>query len=280
MKALRVAKYIINKSIDFGKPISPLTLQKFMYFVHLEFLRKTGEKLITDEDFEAWQWGPVIRSVYEKFKIYGGFNLTIHEEGGDLDLRKYELEVVDKYIKVLLKWKPWELVERTHNSIAWLVVWQDGAGNKRKIWDRFIELEANNGDVLESEEVKEALRGVEKAVKIAAKAIENEIKDADVASYKMNDFLSNQWKKNDIGKNMKKAYKNERTDAHKLDDLVEEILYAHFIQSENIQKAFENIGATMYNVMKEFDEKRDLKQTEQKASSKSKTTRAWWKIWK
>lgn len=80
---------------------------------------------------------------------------------------------------------------------------------------------------------------------------------------------------------MKKVYKNERAD--KLDDPTyeEEVLYAHFIQSENIQKVFENVGAAMYDAIKELGgEIRDLKQTQQKASSKSKTTRAWWKIWK
>lgn len=78
MKALNVANYIINKCIDFGKPISNLTLQKFMYFVHLDFLKKTGKKLITDEEFEAWQWGPTIKRVYDKFRMFGSNELSIH----------------------------------------------------------------------------------------------------------------------------------------------------------------------------------------------------------
>lgn len=40
MKALDVAKYIINKCIELNKPISNLQLQKIMYFVHLGYLKK------------------------------------------------------------------------------------------------------------------------------------------------------------------------------------------------------------------------------------------------
>lgn len=56
-------------------------------------------------------------------------------------------------------------------------------------------------------------------------------------------------------------------------------LYTHFLQSKNIQKAFENIGAAMYNAMKNFDEEKE-NLIETKASSKSKKVGIWRKIWK
>lgn len=95
MKALNVTNYIINKCIDFGKPISNLTLQKFMYFVHLDFLKKTGKKLITDEEFEAWQWGPTIKRVYDKFRMFGSNELSIHEEDDDLDLSEEKENLIE-----------------------------------------------------------------------------------------------------------------------------------------------------------------------------------------
>lgn len=59
----------------------------------------------------------------------------------------------------------------------------------------------------------------------------------------------------------------------------EEAAYAHFLQSKNIQKAFENVGAAIYNAMKNFDEE-NKNPIETKASSKSKKVGIWRKIWK
>lgn len=265
MKALNVADYIINKCIDFGKPISNFKLQEFMFFVHLDFLRKTGKKLITDEKFQAWGWGPTIKSVYDKFRIFGSNALSIHEENDDLDLSDYKFSIIDKRIENLLELRPWELVDKSNTSIAWILTYQDGVGNKREICDQLIELQAYNEDILKSRIVKEALNGIEKAVKKAVEAINNEIENTDATNYKVSKFLSEQWEKNGLGNNRDKDR--------------EEAAYAHFLQSKNIQKAFENVGAAMYNAMKNFDEE-NKNPIETKASLKSKKVGIWRKIWK
>lgn len=91
------------------------------------------------------------------------------------------------------------------------------------------------------------------------------IKNTGATNYKVSKFLSEQWEKNGLGNNRDKDR--------------EEVAYAHFLQSKNIQKAFENIGAAMYNAMKNFDEeKENLKST--KPISKSKKVGIWRKIWK
>lgn len=144
MKALDVAKYIINKSIGFGKPISNLQLQKIMYFVHLNFLRKTGKKLITDEKFEAWQWGPVIRDVYFEYNVFGSNKISVPEEGGVLDLSEKELEKIDATIDESIHFKPWVLVQRSHiKGGAWDRIYKDGEGDKLIIPDDLIQEEAN-----------------------------------------------------------------------------------------------------------------------------------------
>lgn len=47
-----------------------LQIQKILYFLHGHFLAKTGKPLI-DEPFEAWQYGPVVNSLYYKLNKYG-----------------------------------------------------------------------------------------------------------------------------------------------------------------------------------------------------------------
>ena len=50
-------------------PISPLKLQKLVFFTHADFLVRTGKPLIKQE-FEAWDYGPVVPSLYREFKEF------------------------------------------------------------------------------------------------------------------------------------------------------------------------------------------------------------------
>ena len=70
-KAKDVAAYIINKQVDDGCPISNLKLQKILYFVQAEFLVSKDEPCF-DDIIEAWDFGPVIESVYNVYAVNGG----------------------------------------------------------------------------------------------------------------------------------------------------------------------------------------------------------------
>jgi uncharacterized phage-associated protein len=56
-------------------PLTPMKLQKLVYFAHGWCLALTGQPLIT-ERIEAWQYGPVIPSLYGEFKLYGNGPIT------------------------------------------------------------------------------------------------------------------------------------------------------------------------------------------------------------
>lgn len=77
--ALSVANFFIQKSLDEEKPIQPLKLMKLVYIAHgymLAFLDRSPIEFPYD-CVEAWQYGPVIPSVYYSFKQYG--NQPINE---------------------------------------------------------------------------------------------------------------------------------------------------------------------------------------------------------
>lgn len=123
MEALDVAKYIINKAIDMDKPISNLQLQKILYFAHLESL-KQGEKLI-DEPFEAWDLGPVIRSVYNEFCVYGANRLALKEECSIPSLPNIDSELIK-----LIETPSWDLTELINNpNSAWAKSHKEGEKN-------------------------------------------------------------------------------------------------------------------------------------------------------
>lgn len=55
--------------------ITPMKLQKLMYFVCRDYVHTTGQSPIS-EQFEVWKYGPVLPSVYGEFKSFGARPIT------------------------------------------------------------------------------------------------------------------------------------------------------------------------------------------------------------
>ncbi|PAF52001.1 type II toxin-antitoxin system antitoxin SocA domain-containing protein [Helicobacter sp. 13S00477-4] len=134
IKALDLARYIIYKCDELDYKISNLVLLKFLYFVHIGFLKQTGKRLITDKDFQAYQWGPVIREVYYNYSIFGSNPLNgLVEIKQDLPLNEHYKRIIDSIIKESIKLRPWELVQKSHQSKAWQKIYDEGRGDKEEI---------------------------------------------------------------------------------------------------------------------------------------------------
>jgi len=74
LSAYDVAKFILSVI-----PSSHLKLQKLLYFVYAEFLLRTGEKLFK-EPILAFRYGPVIESVFQKYKVHGSSVIDYKED--------------------------------------------------------------------------------------------------------------------------------------------------------------------------------------------------------
>lgn len=77
-----VANALLAKAQESGRQLTPMHVQKLLYFLHGWFLAYTGEKLV-DEPFEAWAYGPVIDSVYRELKSYGRAPVPSYIREGD-----------------------------------------------------------------------------------------------------------------------------------------------------------------------------------------------------
>jgi uncharacterized phage-associated protein len=77
-----VANLILNKAAENGMQLTPLKLQKLMYYVAGYYIAATNTPLI-DTPIEAWEYGPVISSVYHEFKTFGSKPIT--RQAMDLD---------------------------------------------------------------------------------------------------------------------------------------------------------------------------------------------------
>jgi uncharacterized phage-associated protein len=86
-----VANAILGKSFADKRPVSPLKLQKLLYYAHGYYSAAYGQPLV-DEAFEAWQYGPVVPAVYHEFKDFG--NSPITREATDFGWDDEEPEVI------------------------------------------------------------------------------------------------------------------------------------------------------------------------------------------
>lgn len=64
---LAIANFFIRKSLKENMPITQIKLQKLLYFAHGFYLVLKETPLVI-EQIEAWHYGPVIPSIYHKFK--------------------------------------------------------------------------------------------------------------------------------------------------------------------------------------------------------------------
>lgn len=83
LEGIDIAKYILSKI-----KCTQLKLQKLVYLCFADYLCDTGKELFTDAIY-AFKYGPVIETVYERYKKYG--YKPIEEEKEDIDTTVSEM---------------------------------------------------------------------------------------------------------------------------------------------------------------------------------------------
>lgn len=124
--ATTVCNNILSRAINEKIDVSPMKLQKLLYFVACEYIKKTASPLFS-EAFEVWKYGPVLPSVYNEFKSYGkepiltyakdakGISYIVDEDAVP-DLRL----AIDRIWKSFKNWSGVALSQITHKEgSAW-----------------------------------------------------------------------------------------------------------------------------------------------------------------
>ena len=76
-QAIAIANYLLARDHEARArgerppPMSPMKALKLAYYAHGWYLGLTGRPLVTDEQVEAWDWGPVFPSLYHAAKRFG-----------------------------------------------------------------------------------------------------------------------------------------------------------------------------------------------------------------
>jgi uncharacterized phage-associated protein len=111
-KALDIADYII-RSIE----VDPLKLQKLLYYTQAVSLVKY-DKLAFNDPIEAWDYGPVVKSIYNVYKKFG-FSSIPKTESELSDLDENTINCADLVLEYYgTKSGPY-LINETHSEAPW-----------------------------------------------------------------------------------------------------------------------------------------------------------------
>ncbi len=129
--AIELAKYIVNKCVEDNHPITNLQLQKILYYIQREHLRRYSSPAFIDP-IEAWQFGPVVPEVYYEFCYYGA--MPIENRYNTKVIGFDDFKMVDKIVEEKRVLAPWDLVNDTHKpGGAWDKTYKGGKGNRSMI---------------------------------------------------------------------------------------------------------------------------------------------------
>ena len=104
-----------------SEEITPLKLQKLLYYAQGFTLAILGKSLFTDR-IEAWRHGPVCRNVYEKYKKYSYHPLPKFKDMDKLNKIKSSQNVAAILDAVWIYFKDYsgvQLEEMTHQEKPW-----------------------------------------------------------------------------------------------------------------------------------------------------------------
>lgn len=129
-KAMDLANYIVDKCIEDNAPITNLQLQRILYSVQKDLLKR-GSPAFSD-DIEAWEFGPVVPNVYFDFCGFGAMFISISK--GAVPNLTSDKNIIDNIIEAKRSLTPWEAAKETHKATgAWSKVYDNGKGRQHII---------------------------------------------------------------------------------------------------------------------------------------------------
>ena len=105
MESLEVAKYILQKST---KGLSNLELQQILYLSETNYHKKYNSHLISEE-FEIRKPIPILKKVYDEYRLYGANSIDIPQ--GKVLLDDKAKEIVDKTIEKCNQKGYWRVID-------------------------------------------------------------------------------------------------------------------------------------------------------------------------
>lgn len=120
-----IARYLLSLVSAEDNDVSNLKLQKLCYYAQGLITPMRGKRLFA-EDIAAWDHGPVVPSLYHKYKSNGSQPIP--------PVTDFPLEEIDDCDRAALndiyeyygQYSPWRLRNMTHEEKPWIDAYKDG----------------------------------------------------------------------------------------------------------------------------------------------------------
>lgn len=123
----QVASYFLSLSGAEDNDVSNLKLQKLCYYAQgLVTTMRSGEPLF-QEALAAWDHGPVVPSLYHKYKGHGSQPIPVVTDFDADQIGPCDREVLDDIYEFYGQYSPWRLRNMTHEEKPWIDAYK---GNK------------------------------------------------------------------------------------------------------------------------------------------------------
>lgn len=129
-KLQEVVDFFIVKSKKEGLPLTNKKLQKLIYYAQVWNLVFNDRRLF-DDVIEAWIHGPVVPSVYRKYKKYGRMMIDEDAEFNDKIFDKKELDVLEEVWGIYGKFDGDYLEMLSHSEKPWSMARGDAEINEK-----------------------------------------------------------------------------------------------------------------------------------------------------
>ena len=129
---ITIATYFLQKE-TLNKTITPMKLIKLVYIAHGWYLALTNGNSLINEKAEAWKYGPVIPSLYERFKIYGSSTITEIPKIDISNLTKKDTDILDDVWNNYGDKSGIQLSGKTHEpNTPWSKTWEKAKETTKK----------------------------------------------------------------------------------------------------------------------------------------------------
>jgi uncharacterized phage-associated protein len=109
--------------------VTNLEINKILYLGHMAMLgRSDGRSLLVIENFQAWDYGPVLPSVYHRTKAFGDdYVQDVFHAFPDIHGTP-ESDIIEEAVGALSNMRPGQLIANTHwKGGAWAKFYRAGA---------------------------------------------------------------------------------------------------------------------------------------------------------
>jgi uncharacterized phage-associated protein len=126
VEAYDVAKLFLKWARENGDTITNLKIQKLLYYAQAWYLVNYGRRLF-DDDIEAWELGPVIRSIYRKWKQFNSSPIQYIPNGKETNVfQKHQVDFLVEFYRIFSSLSSTTLVSMAHNEDPWKKAFKSG----------------------------------------------------------------------------------------------------------------------------------------------------------